>query len=76
MATEYAVSQLGATYAQDFRTKAGKYTLVGTPADCRARLAEYVDAGARMVFFASACPDTHVAENQRLIVEEIMPAFR
>lgn len=76
LATEYAVAQLGTTYAQDFRTKAGKYTLVGTPADCRARLAEYVDAGARMVFFASACPGTYVAENQRLIVEEIMPAFR
>ena len=75
-AIDYAVSRLGATYAQDFRAKAGRYTLVGTPADCRARLAEYVDAGARVVFFASACPDEHVAENQRLLVDEIMPAFR
>ena len=75
-AIEYAVARLGATYAQDFRTKAGRYTLVGTPADCRARLAEYVDAGARTVFFASACPDEHVVENQRLLVEEIIPTFR
>ena len=76
VAVDYAVSQLGVTYAQDFRTKAAKYTLVGTPEDCRARLANYVEAGARMVFFASACPASHVAENQRLIVDEIMPAFR
>jgi probable F420-dependent oxidoreductase len=75
-AIDYAVARLGSTYAQDFRTKAGRYTLVGTPADCRARLAEYVDAGARTVFFASACPDEHLAENQRLLVDEVMPAFR
>ena len=75
-AIDHAVSRLGTTYAQDFRTKAGRYTLVGTPADCRARLTEYIEAGARAVFFASACPDEHVAENQRLLVEEILPAFR
>jgi len=75
-AIDYAVARLGATYAQDFRAKAGRYTLVGTPEDCRARLAEYVDAGARTVFFASACPDDHVAENQRLLVDEVIPAFR
>ena len=74
-AIDHAVRSLGTTYAQDFRTKAGRYTLVGTPDDCRARLAEYIDAGARAVFFASACPDEHVAENQRLLVDEILPAF-
>lgn len=71
-----AVAALGSTYAQDFRAKAGRYTLVGTPDDCRARLAEYVEAGARAVVFGSACDAAHAPENLRLLAQEIIPAFR
>jgi probable F420-dependent oxidoreductase len=75
-AIDHAVAALGRTYAQDFRTKAGRYTIVGTPADCRARLQEYLDAGAQAVMFASACPGDYVETNQQLIADELVAAHR
>ncbi len=68
--------QVGRNYAQDFSQKAGRYLLFGTPEDCVKRLQEYVDAGARTVVFANACPREDLDENLKLIAEEIMPAFR
>src|SRR5206468_1336480 len=44
-----AAELLGRNYAQDFSSIVAKYTLSGTPEDCRKRLREYVDAGARTV---------------------------
>lgn len=76
VAVDKAVAALGTTYAQDFRAKAGRYTLVGTPQQCRARLAEYVEAGARVVVFGSACDAAYAPENLRRIAEDIVPAFR
>ena len=75
-AREMAADRLGRQYAQDFSTLIGKYALAGTPDEVRARLREYVDAGARLVMLSSACPDDHVDENVRLIAEEVIPAFR
>jgi probable F420-dependent oxidoreductase len=72
----HAVTALGRTYAQDFTTKAGRLTLVGTPAECRARLQEYLDAGATTVLFASACPGEYATTNQQLIRDELVAAFR
>jgi probable F420-dependent oxidoreductase len=76
MAREQAAKALGGTYAQDFSKIAGRYTLYGNPEDCRKRLQEYVDAGARTVLIAWACRQEDIALNMKLVAEEIAPAFR
>ena len=75
-AQQVAAQTVGRNYAQDFSRKAGRYLLFGTPDDCRKRLKEYVDAGARTVVLAAACPRPDLDSNLKLIAEEIMPAFR
>jgi probable F420-dependent oxidoreductase len=76
MAKEQAAKALGGTYAQDFSKIAGRYTLYGNPDDCRKRLKEYVDAGARTVLISWACRHEDIAQNMKLVAEEIAPAFR
>ena len=71
-----AAAQLGKQYAQNFDKLVGKYTLIGTPEDCRKRLREYIDAGAGLFMLTSACPEAYVDENLRLIAEEVIPEFR
>ena len=46
------------------------------PDDCRKRLKEYVDAGARTVLISWACRQDDIDENMKLVAEEIAPAFR
>ena len=75
-AREMAITRLSRQYAQDFSGLVGKYALAGTPEEVRARLAEYIDAGASLVMLSSACPDDYIDENVRLIAEEVIPAFR
>ena len=75
-ALELANEQLSRQYNQDFSELVAKYTLAGTPEDCIARAQEYIDAGARSIFFAAGCPPDYVAENTRLIAESVIPAFR
>jgi probable F420-dependent oxidoreductase len=76
MAKEQAAKALGGTYSQDFSKIAGRYTLYGNPDDCRKRLKEYVDAGARTVLIAWACRQEDIAQNMKLVAEEIAPAFK
>ena len=71
-----AAQSLGRNYAQDFSTLAAKYTLSGTPEDCRKRVRQYVDAGVRAVLVTWACKPEDVAENARLFAEEVAPEFR
>jgi len=75
-AKEMAAARLGRQYAQDFSTLTSKYVIAGTPAECRARLREYLDAGARLVMLSSACPDEYIDENIELIAKEVIPEFR
>ena len=75
-AKEMAAIQLGKTYAQNFESLVSKYTLIGTPEDCRQRLREYIDAGSKLFMLTSACPEHYMDENIRLIAEEVMPEFR
>jgi probable F420-dependent oxidoreductase len=67
---------LSTTYNQDFSDLVGKYAIAGSPEVCRARVQEYLDAGARSVIFAQGCPAGYIDENVRLLAEEVMPAFR
>ena len=75
-AVEMAVERLGRQYAQDFSRLVHRYVLAGSPEQCRARLSEYVDAGARFVVLSSACDDDYVDTNLEVIASEIIPRFR
>ncbi len=75
-AEEVAARSLGKNYAQDFSKIAGRYVLYGTPEDCRKRLREYIDAGARSVMFTWACRHDDIERNMETIAKEVIPAFR
>lgn len=75
-ARKMAAERLGRQYAQNFENLVGKYALIGTPAECRKRLREYVDTGASLFMLTSACPDDYLDENVRLLAEEVIPEFR
>ena len=71
-----ATERLSVQYNQDFSRLVSKYALAGDPADCTARLREYVEAGARTVIMSAACRAEYAAENQKLMAEAVLPAFR
>lgn len=73
---QMAAQRLSVQYNQDFSALVGKYALAGSPNDCIARLREYIDAGARTVILNSACPADYMVQNQRLLAEAVLPAFR
>ncbi len=75
-AFEMAIARLSKQYAQDFSKLADKYVVMGNPADCRARIQQYVDAGARTIFLSSACPADYLAANEELLAKDVLPAFR
>ncbi len=71
-----ATDRLSAQYNQDFSALVGKYALAGNPEDCITKLQEYIDAGAGTIILNSACPGVYMAENEKLLAEEVLPAFR
>ena len=75
-AIKMAADKLSQQYAQDFSQLVHKYALVGDPDQCKARLNEYFEAGARFVFLSAACPDDYHDRNLELIASEIMSAYR
>lgn len=75
-AVKMAADKLSQQYAQDFSQLVHKYALVGDPDQCKARLNEYLDAGASFIFFSPACPDEYHDRNLELISSELMPAYR
>jgi probable F420-dependent oxidoreductase len=75
-ALSQAAQSLGRNYAQDFSSIAAKYTLCGTPDDCRRRIRQYVDAGVRTVLVSWVCKPQDVPSNVRLFAEEVAPEFR
>ncbi|MGD9603043.1 MAG: LLM class flavin-dependent oxidoreductase [Gammaproteobacteria bacterium] len=75
-AREMAIAKLSTQYAQDFSKIADRYVVMGNPAECRQRLQQYVDAGARTVFLSSACPNDYLEANETLLAREVLPAFR
>lgn len=71
-----ANDKLSVQYSQDFSKLIDKYTLAGNPDHCRARLKEYLDAGARFVFLSTACPDDYIDRNLELIASDIVAPSR
>lgn len=76
IAREYAMATLARTYRQDFTTMVDKYLVVGDPEHCVDRILEYVDAGARRIILANACPSRYVDENVAMLAREVVPAVR
>jgi alkanesulfonate monooxygenase SsuD/methylene tetrahydromethanopterin reductase-like flavin-dependent oxidoreductase (luciferase family) len=76
VAVKMAADKLSTQYAQDFSKLVHKYALAGDPDRCKARLQEYIDAGASFVFTSTACPDDYIDANLTLIADEVIPAFR
>ncbi len=75
-AVKYATDRLSKQYAQDFSELVHKYALAGDPDKCKARLQEYIDAGASAVFVSSACPDDYIDANMEMLAKTVIPAFR
>ena len=75
-AFKMANDKLSVQYSQDFSKLVDKYTLAGNPDHCRARLKEYLDAGARFVFLSTACPDDYIDRNLELIASDIVAPSR
>ena len=73
---QMCIDMLSRQYNQDFTRLVPRYALAGSPADCRKRLQEYIDAGAEMIILAPGCGEDYADENIRLIAEEAMPEFR
>jgi len=71
-----AAEKLGTQYAQDFDKIVSKYALGGTPEYCRARLREYIDAGAEFIVLSSACPEDYIDRNIELIANELVAPLR
>ena len=71
-----ANDKLSVQYSQDFSKLIDKYALAGSPDRCRARLREYLDAGARFVFLSTACPDDYIDRNLELIASDIVAPIR
>jgi alkanesulfonate monooxygenase SsuD/methylene tetrahydromethanopterin reductase-like flavin-dependent oxidoreductase (luciferase family) len=70
------IDMLSRQYNQDFTKLVPRYALAGTPEDCRKRLQEYIDAGAKMVILAPGCAEAYADENISLVAKEVVPAFR
>ena len=66
-AVKMANEMLSKQYAQDFSKLVHKYVLAGDPDQCKARLNEYIDAGARFAFLSTACADDYIDQNLALI---------
>ena len=75
-AVKFAADRLSKQYAQDFSQLVHKYALAGDPDKCKARLQEYIDAGASAVFVSSACPDDYIDINLEMLAKTVIPAFR
>lgn len=73
---QLCIDQLSRQYNQDFTKLVPRYALAGTPEDCRKRLQEYVDAGARTVILAAGCPEEYADDNLQLVAKEVIPEFR
>jgi len=71
-----AEEQVGRTYRQDFSAFAAKYLIAGTPAECVARLREYLAVGVDVVIFRIACPRREADTMLRLLAEEVVPRLR
>jgi probable F420-dependent oxidoreductase len=70
------VRLLSKQYAQDFGPLAGKYGVIGTPAQCAEQLHPFVEAGCRYVVFNAVVDGPEEQAQLETIAAEIIPRFR
>jgi alkanesulfonate monooxygenase SsuD/methylene tetrahydromethanopterin reductase-like flavin-dependent oxidoreductase (luciferase family) len=70
------VRRLSRIYGRDFSGPARAYAVAGTPAECRASLARYVDAGARVLLLRVLAPVRQLAAMTSLIADEVVGPLR
>ena len=77
-AAEAAARSLGVQYlySGDFKDIVAQYCVLGPVKECIRRLEEYVDAGARHIYFSWACPPEDRARHIETVANEIIPYFR
>ncbi|MSQ37298.1 MAG: LLM class flavin-dependent oxidoreductase [Chloroflexi bacterium] len=75
-AERVAAERVGRQYRQDFTRLVSRYLIAGTPAQCRSRLREYVDAGVDVSLLVVTAPTDEYDGMVALIAEEVMPEFR
>jgi len=63
-------------YAQDFGPLAGKYGVIGTPAQCAEQLAAFVEAGCRYFVFDAIVDTAEERAQLELIAAELVPLLR
>ena len=75
-AREGAVERLNQVYGQDFSVLVDRFALAGTPAECRRRIDEFIQAGVRTFVFRFGCRRADNATTLRGLVEQVIPAYR
>jgi len=71
-----AAELVGAGYRRDVRHLVDRYLVAGTPDECRSRLRDYYDAGARFVFITLRAQRQEADEMMRLLVSDVLPEFQ
>lgn len=75
-ARAFAVHELSERYNQSFEPIVDRYCAIGTPADCAATIARFVEAGVRHVVLVPLCPPARLADDLEVLAREVVPAVR
>ena len=71
-ARQMAVDMLSENYSQDFSKLVERYALAGDPEYCRARMQEYIDAGATLALLPPATAEERVDASMALMAETVV----
>jgi alkanesulfonate monooxygenase SsuD/methylene tetrahydromethanopterin reductase-like flavin-dependent oxidoreductase (luciferase family) len=74
-ARETWVRLLSKRYAQDFGPLAGKYGIIGTPAQCAEQLERFIAAGCRYFVMNPICDNEDTESQFDMIAADITPRF-
>lgn len=74
--TAAAGLRAGYLYEGDYDRLAERYCLLGTPDECAQLLIEFHEAGARDILLSWLAPAERIAEQIRLVGEEVIPKLR
>lgn len=76
VAIKMAAERLSRQYNQDFSQLVHRYAIAGNPQDCRARLREYIDAGAATIILNSACPGHYTDTNEAIMADQVVTVLK
>ena len=76
VAIKMAAERLSRQYNQDFSQLVHRYAIAGNPQDCRARLREYIDAGAATIILNSACPSHYTDTNEAIMADQVVTVLK